>query len=86
MKGEFVVLRAYDGPLVRRVVAAEQDVVYVATDEQYGLLAQGLPALEPVGFPREDVFQYDPKLEKEIARGKVDWQRLTPYTEKEKSR
>jgi hypothetical protein len=82
MKGDFVVLRAYDGPVVRRVVEVVGDVVYIASDDQFSLIASGLPSVEPVGFPRRDVFQYDPELEKDISRGKVEWQRLTPYTQK----
>ncbi|MEK6244042.1 MAG: hypothetical protein AABM33_06020, partial [Pseudomonadota bacterium] len=79
MKGDFVILRAFGGPIVRRVVAQADEIVFIASDEQFSLLVNGLPALEPVGFHRRDVFQYAPTLEKEIARGKVDWTRLTPY-------
>jgi hypothetical protein len=79
MKGDFVLLRAFEGPLIGRVVEVADDVIWIASDDQFSLLAKGLPSADPVGFPRRDVFQYDPKLEKDTARGKVNWSRLKPY-------
>ena len=79
MTGEFVIVRAYNGPLIRRVLEVRPGVVYIASEEQYELWERGQPALEPVGFRLQDVFQYEPKMGKELACGKVDWKRLTPY-------
>jgi hypothetical protein len=82
MKGDFVVVRSVSGPLLRRVEEIQGRIVFISSPEQHDLRAKGLPALDPVGFPREHVFHYDAKLEKDIARGKVQWERLTPYKAK----
>lgn len=79
MKGDFVVVRSVSGPLVCRVEEALEKTVFISSPDQHDLRVKGLPALDPVGFLRADVFEYDQRLKKDIARGKVDWKRLTPY-------
>jgi hypothetical protein len=86
MKGDFVILRTFDTPLVRRVVEMVDDVIFIASDNEFSRLVNGLDAADPIGFPSQDVFQYDPKLEKDLARGKVEWKRLTPYKGEGQSR
>lgn len=82
MKGDFVVLRAFGGPAVGRLVEMVEDIVFVASESEFSNLVNGLPAIDPVGFPVRDVFQYTPELQKEIARGEVNWTRFKPYKEK----
>ena len=86
MKGDFVILRTFEGPRVRRVLELADDVVWIVTDDEFYKEINGVPSLEPVGFPYRDVFQYDPGLEKEIASGQVNWSRLKPYKEKSEDR
>ena len=87
MKGEFVVVRAYgEEPKVLRIWEVRGDTALVSAPDQFAKLESGAEALLPVGFPMQDVFQYDPKLEGEIASGKIEWQHLTPYTQKNKAR
>lgn len=79
MKGDLVVVRSLSGPLLRRVEEAAEKMVFISSPDQHDLRAKGLPALDPVGFPRHHVFHYDAKLESDIRRGEVDWKRLKPY-------
>jgi hypothetical protein len=58
-------------------------VVYLAKEEQYlYLLSNDTRAVEPIGFPKEDVFKFDPGIAKAIDRfseGKAfNWEKLTP--------
>lgn len=85
MKGDLVITRSISGPNVCRVVEVKANIIFIASPEQFELRERGLPTLNPVGFRADDVFQYEPKLKKEIARGKVEWNRLKPYKEKTKS-
>jgi hypothetical protein len=79
MKGEFVVLRTFTGPVVRRIWEADHDYIAIATSENFERLSQGSEGLRPVIFKRRDAFKYTPKLEQTIASGKVDWKTLEPY-------
>lgn len=79
MKGDLVVLRSADGPLLGRVLDATEGLVYIASPEQYQRRAEGLAALDPVVFPREHVFIYDPNAEVMLARGDFAWTDAVPY-------
>lgn len=77
MRGEIVIVRAFGGkPLKRRVWDIGRSVVYVTNDEEFNKLEADLPALEPIGFPKEDVFQ---DTEKESSTDSVDWSRLVQW-------
>ena len=83
MRGEQVIVRSYGGvPLIRRLWDKDELGIYITNDEQLALLLEGKNALLPVGFPREDVFKYDPKLTASMDRlykeGKWDWNKLEP--------
>jgi hypothetical protein len=70
MRGEKVIVRAFGGePLVRIVWAVDSGVVYICHDEGYQKLTAG-EAWIPVGFPHEDVFRYD---EETLARLLDQW-------------
>jgi hypothetical protein len=84
MRGNIVIIRTYgDVPLVRRVWDEDDSAIYITNDEQFQLLTQGKEALQPVGFPREDVFQYNPDLaavmDQLVKSGKWDWNKLVSF-------
>lgn len=62
MKGQTVWVRDFHGVIHRRRIwSGGRDLIYVTNDEQFERLKKGLPALVPLGFPREDVFFKKPK-------------------------
>lgn len=85
MKGEKVIVRAFGNrPLLRRVWTTTEKAVFITNEEQFQLLVAGLPAIEPLGFPRKDVFKYNSKLaismERLFIEGKWVWDKLIPWT------
>jgi hypothetical protein len=57
LRGEVVIVRTFGGkPAQRRVWDVGDTVVYLTNEDQFALLIAGKPALEPIGFPKEDVF------------------------------
>ncbi|OGP50370.1 MAG: hypothetical protein A2Y79_11655 [Deltaproteobacteria bacterium RBG_13_43_22] len=81
MRGDFVIIRSYGGlPLIRRIWDEDEKGVYITNDEQLEYLLSGKDALQPIGFPREDVFKYDPKfastMENLYKNGEWDWNKL----------
>ena len=75
MKGELIILRAFGGqPLIRRIFEISDKAIYVTNDLRQDSLVS-------VGFPREDVFKYDPKLAKLINTDKWDWNKLKKWSE-----
>lgn len=91
MRGETVIVRAFKGvPLARRVWAVGERVVYITDDEGLKKLASGNSRLSPIGFPKEDVFQYGESFFKrlESAHRRKDrnlagiWSEAKPYLAK----
>jgi len=77
MRGDIVIVRAFGGKaLKRRVWDVGDTVVYITNDEQFERLVAGKRAVEPVGFPKEDVFK---DTENESSDDTVDWARLAPW-------
>jgi hypothetical protein len=81
MQGEKVIVRAFGGePLIRLVWEAGPEVVYICTEEGYKKLMAREKWI-PLGFPQEDVFSYDPVLVdvllEQWARDPSLWERLT---------
>jgi hypothetical protein len=80
MKGEFVVVRDYaKRPRVCRVCDASEKAVFVASPEEYDKRVKGFDSLDPVGFPRSDVFRYDAEVQSRLERGEIRWSELQPY-------
>jgi hypothetical protein len=78
MRGDLVIVRAYKGvPLVRRVWEEVEHGVYITDDTNLKRLLAGEDAIQPIGFPREDVFKFDPEIASKI--DDLDWDRLTPF-------
>jgi hypothetical protein len=84
MRGELVIVRAFGGvPLVRRIWEETEKGVYITDDTHLErLLAGENGAIQPVGFPREDVFRFDPEIaavmDDLIQGAKWDWTKLAP--------
>lgn len=83
MRGDKVIVRSFGNrPLVRRVWGADEHGVYISAEGEYQKLSRGEEALSPVGFPREDVFSFDPELAAvmELDDGALmDWGRLSRW-------
>lgn len=78
--GDRVIVRADGGiPLVRRVWQANERTVYVTDDATFTKLQAGQDAPLAIGFPREDVFGYEPEVAARIGRGRFDWASLSRY-------
>ena len=77
MRGQLVVCKDVIGePIVLRVWEDGDGVVYVHSFDQFDAHIAGLPHLAAVGFPIEDVFEYD-----EAALGQQQpFTGLKPYT------
>jgi len=84
MRGDLVIVRAFGGkPLIRRVWNEVEHGVYITNDTIFKKLMAGENGtIQPVGFPREDVFRYDPELAKDMdtlyCTGRWDWTKLVP--------
>ena len=84
MRGKLVILRSFGGrPLVRRVWAADAVGVYICGEHEFQRLTAGEEAPPPVGFPREDVFEFEPALAATIEDAynpeQWDWDKLTRW-------
>jgi hypothetical protein len=83
MRGDFVIARAFKGePIVRRVWDENDRGVWLTDDKEFDLLTTGRGGHEPMlGFPREDVFRFDPDVAMliKIAPENCDWAKLVPY-------
>lgn len=84
MKGEFVIVQEFGGrPLIRRVWDATSEAVFVCSEERFNALSSGENTQYPIGFPRENVYEYD--ASKAVMLGslwQVDpgiWQSMTPW-------
>jgi hypothetical protein len=72
MRGDTVIVRDYKGrPGVRRVWEADQNIVFVCSEERFKRLANNEDEWPATGLPREDVFCYDPILAHRLLD---DWQ------------
>lgn len=83
MRGDLVIVRAFgDVPLVRRVWEEVEHGVYITDDTHLEHLLAGEGAIQPVGFPREDVFMFDPEIaaamDDLLQSGNWDWTKLVP--------
>ena len=78
---ERVIVRADGGvALVRRVWLADERAIYVTDDETIRRLEAGEDGPLAIGFPRDDVFRYDPEAEGRIGRPGWRWSSLSRYS------
>jgi hypothetical protein len=81
MKGDKVIVRSYGNKaLVRLVWEVTPDTVFICSEENYRALTDGKIGLWPVGFSKEDVFQYSIKAETLLA-SPTAWKELVPYAQ-----
>lgn len=83
MRGDLVIVRAFKGvPLVRRVWEEVEHGVYITDDTHLERLLAGESEIQPIGFPREDVFKFDAEIAAGMddlyKTGKWDWTKLVP--------
>lgn len=77
MRGQVVVCRNFMGDaLVRLVWEDSMELVFIHSEDQYEAHSKGHPFLEPVGFPREDVFL----ASGDAVQASEPWQKLIPYS------
>jgi hypothetical protein len=80
VKGDQVIVRADGGvPLVRWVWGVDEKAVYITDEANLARLDRGVEAAYPIGFPREDVFQYEPELAARIGQPGWSWSLLSGY-------
>ncbi len=83
MKGDQVVIRTFGGePRIVRVWEIGEKVIAICSEENYQNLILGKNGLSPVGFPKKDVFRYNPSQEKMLKNWRNDpalWQHLSSY-------
>ena len=78
MKGDKVIVRTHQNrALVRRVWEVTDGAVYICSEENFQALSNGQDGLQPVGFPKEYVYKYNPKVNLD---SKVAWDSLNAYT------
>jgi hypothetical protein len=83
MRGDIVIVRAFGGePLVRRIWEEVGRGIYITTDTIFENLLAGDNKIQPVGFPREDIFKFDADLAAVmndlVESGRWDWTKLVP--------
>lgn len=85
MRGEFVIVRdAWGKPNVRRVWEADVTHVYICTDERFQRLSKDYGSdFPPTGFPRGDVFYYDPVTLERLKDSPDLWDNLKKFDKKE---
>lgn len=78
MKGDLVLVRTARGAgVVMKVYGEIGQHVAVATVEDFDRIENGESALQPVGFPREDVFKHDSQTS--LSLNEIQWGLLEPY-------
>jgi hypothetical protein len=79
MRGDKVIVRAYGGEALSRLVwDTNERVVYVVTKDTFEALQAGRSGPEPVGFPWGDVFESNGQ-EGCIMSGNIDWGKFRRY-------
>jgi hypothetical protein len=84
MRGKPIIVRCYGNiPRVVLYWSEDQYAIYITNDEEIKKLSNGDSSIFPIGFPREDVFKYDPNLAASMddlwEKGKWDWDKLIPF-------
>jgi hypothetical protein len=78
MRGDTVIVRAFGGkPLILKVWSVGARVVYLTDEGGIEKMQAGAEIIPPLGFPKEDVFKYEPEAAANLKR--VNWAKLAPY-------
>lgn len=79
MRGETVIVRAFGGrPLIKKIWSVGARVVYLLDETDLEKMLAGGGGVQPIGFPKEDVFRYDP--ETAGALSEAIWPKLIQWT------
>jgi len=83
MRGDLLIVRCFGGVFrVVRFWSESPNAIFITSDEGLERLQRDDSTIFPIGFPKEDVFKYNPKLAKTInnigGTDKLDWRKLTP--------
>jgi hypothetical protein len=79
MRGQTVVVKEFNGlPLVVRIWEVRDSGVFIHSEEEFNRRMRGEKPLDPVGFPYEDVFEYDEAAKEQLKKDRVDWRRFSP--------
>src|ERR1051326_1027474 len=78
MRGSLVIARGYGQlPIIMRVWDVGIALIYLCGEGEFQNLAKGIRALSPIGFPKEDVFKYDPNLAEALKKSRrINWSNL----------
>jgi len=80
LRGEVVLVRAFGGePVKLRVWGVKNSVVFVTNEMEYEKLVAGKPALDPIAFPKRDIFCVPATMS---ADGSFDWSQLVLWSDK----
>lgn len=79
-RGLRVIVRAYgDNARIRKVLSMTSTAVFVCREESYEAILAGERDSPMIGFPFEDVFQFDETAAAIIEAGnRPEWSRLRP--------
>lgn len=74
MSEQLVIVKDFEcRPLLKKVVDANETVVFVTSEKAFNLIKNGNSDLFPIGFRSENVFLY----EDQSLAGKIDWKQLS---------
>jgi hypothetical protein len=83
MRGQPIIVRCYGNiPKIVNYWSEDQHAIYVTNHEGIKKLSDGDTSIFPIGFPRKDVFKYDPLIGATINDSKWDWNNLIPFDNK----
>ena len=87
IRGEMVLVRTFgDRPVVRRVWDSAKGLIYICSDKQFDMMANGEDSPPPIGFPANDVYCYDEVSKKFLSSdGHMDWTKLNPFVGNQKN-
>jgi hypothetical protein len=79
MRGETVIVRAFGGkPLLKKVWSVGARVVYLLDETDLEKMLAGGESVQPIGFPKEDVFKYDAAMAGILSE--TVWPKLIQWT------
>jgi hypothetical protein len=79
MRGQLIVVKDVSCiALVVRLWDLNDTGVFIHSEEEFHKRMGGEKALDPVGFPYQDVFEYDEAAKEQLEKDSVDWRKLSP--------
>jgi hypothetical protein len=79
MRGQTIVVKDVSGlPLIVRLWSFNDSGVFIHSEEEFNRRMSGEKALDPVGFPYEDAFEYDNTAREVLKDSPMHWAKLRP--------